>query len=88
MSGIESAGDFDRIELAQFVQGSFRGSRFEIVPAIEGVSSDQQGAKLLIGATLAEHVSVLIEVIRQNFAREIQRQRLAETELLLSGIAR
>ena len=39
-----SAGDFDRIELAPFAQCSFRGFRFEIVPAIEGLSSRQQGS--------------------------------------------
>jgi hypothetical protein len=80
-----SVGDFDRIELAPVAQGSFGGFRFVIVPAIEGICSDQQGSKLLVGATLAEHVPDLVEATRQAFARKIQRQRLAETELSLVG---
>src|SRR6266851_3239183 len=80
-----SGGDFDRIELAPFAQCAFRGFRFEIVPAIEGVSSRQQGSKLPVGTTLAEHVSDLIEIIRQKFASKVQRQRLAETELSFVG---
>jgi hypothetical protein len=54
-----------------------------IVPAFKSAFSDQQRAKFLIGASFAEHVSDLIEIIRQKFAREVQ--RLAETELSFVG---
>src|SRR5713101_2814103 len=80
-----SAGDFYRIELAPLAQRSFRGFRFEIVPGIKNVSSYQQRSKFFVGASLAEHVSNLIEVAWQEFACKVQRQRLAETELSFVG---
>src|SRR5260370_1823037 len=78
-------GELYRIELAPFAQGSLRGFRFEIVPALEHVSSYDQGPEFLVGASFAEGISDLIEVIRQKFARKVQRQRLAESELPFAG---
>ena len=49
------------------------------------VSSYYQGPEFLVGASFAEYISDLIEVIRQKFARKIQRQRLAESELPFAG---
>jgi hypothetical protein len=79
-----SIGELDRIELAPFAQGAFRGFRFEIVPALEHISSDQQRSKFLVGATLAEDVSDLVEIIGQEFARKIQCQWFAEIEVTLA----
>src|SRR6202022_3779722 len=80
-----SVGDFYRIGLAPFAQRLFRGFRFEIVPPIKGASSYQQRSKFWVGASLAEYVSDLIEVVWQKFACKVQRQRLAETELSFVG---
>jgi hypothetical protein len=80
-----SAGDFYRIELAPFAQRTFRGFRFEIMPAIKRGSSYQQGSKFLVGAFLAEDVSDLIEVVWQKLACKVQHQRLAEIELASVG---
>lgn len=57
------------------------GFDFELVPSIEDVPSRHQGAKLPVGAALAEHISDLIKIVRQEFARKIQYQRLAEVKL-------
>src|SRR5438876_10927857 len=80
-----SIGNFYRVEFAPFAQRLFRGVRFEIVPALKGVSARQQGSKFLVGASLAEHVSNLIKVVWQKFACKIQHQLLAETELSSVG---
>jgi hypothetical protein len=82
---LASAGDFDRIDLAPFAQCPLGGLRFEIVPSLKNISSYYQSPEFPEAALLAEHVSDLIEVIRQKFARKIQRQRLAETEFPLVG---
>jgi hypothetical protein len=52
---------------------------------IEDVPSRYQGAKLLVGAALAEHVSDVIKIVRQEFAGKIQYQRLAEVKVPLAG---
>src|SRR6202047_105618 len=43
--------------------------RFKFVPPIENVPSRHQGAKVFVGAALAEHVSDLVKIVRQNLAR-------------------
>jgi hypothetical protein len=48
-----------------------------IVPAFKSAFSDQQRAKFLVGASFAEHVSDLIEIIRQKFAREVSGTELS-----------
>lgn len=45
----------------------------------------QQGSKFPVGASFAENVSDLIEVVWQEFAHKIQYQRFAETELSFVG---
>jgi hypothetical protein len=80
-----SAGDFNGIELAPLAQRTLRGFRFEIIPALEDISTDQQRSEVFVGATLAEHISNLIEVIGQKFARKIQDHALAEIELSFVG---
>jgi hypothetical protein len=64
VDGAKSVGEVYRIELAPFAQGSFRRLRTEIVPAIKGVSSRQQGLEFLISAALAEYVPNFIEVVK------------------------
>jgi hypothetical protein len=78
-------GKLYRIELAAFAQGSFCGFRFEIVPLLEHICSYYQGPEFLVGASFAEYISDLIEVVRQKFARKVQRQRLAESEPPFAG---
>ena len=73
------------VEFAPGAQRSFRRLRFELVPAINVVSSRQPGAKFPVGARLAEDVPNLVEVARQIFARKVQHKRLAEAELSFVG---
>jgi hypothetical protein len=82
-----SAGDFDRMERAPLAQRLLRGFRFEIVPALKGVSSRQQGAKFLVGASLAEDEPDLVEIIRQERAGKSSTSGLPRSSSRLSGIA-
>jgi hypothetical protein len=59
-----SAGKLYRIDFAPVAQRAFGRLRFEIVPAIDGLASRQQGAEFRVGAPPAEDVSNLVEVIR------------------------
>src|SRR5258707_9198233 len=92
-SPARSVYDLYRVELAPFAQRLFCGFRFEIIPALEDVSSYHQSSKFPVGASFAEpvgasfaeDVSDLIEIVRQKLAREVQHHRLAETELSFVG---
>src|SRR5215469_696940 len=80
-----SVGYSYRIEFAPFPQRSFGRFRFEIVPAINHVPSRQQGSEFRVRASPVKYVSNLIKIIRKEFARKVQRQRLTETELTFRG---
>src|SRR5260370_32923624 len=80
-SPARSVYDLYRVELAPFAQRLFCGFRFEIIPALEDVSSYHQSSKFPVGASFAEDVSDLIEIVRQKLARKVQHHRLAAAQL-------
>src|SRR5260370_17478258 len=76
-SPARSVYDLYRVELAPFAQRLFCGFRFEIIPALEDVSSYHQSSKFPVGASFAEDVSDLIEIVRQKLARKVHHHRLS-----------
>src|SRR5215472_3192394 len=73
------------MNFAPFAQGLLGGPGFEIVPLVERAPPRQQVLKGRIGTSPAEDAPDLVEIVRQEFARKVEHERLAEIELSLIG---
>jgi len=74
-----------QIVLTPGAQRLLDGLRFEIIPFLANPSAVKQGLEVLIGASPAEDVPDFIEIIGQEFAREVESQLSAQIEPRLSG---
>src|SRR5580704_1207582 len=81
--GLWSVGECYRIELAPFSQRTDRRFLLEIVPLLEYVPAGQQALEAGISSSPAEHLPHLVKVFRLDLPGEVQREGLAEIELLL-----
>jgi hypothetical protein len=76
-----SVDDLDGMDLAPIAQGPLRRLVPVVMPGIDRSPSGEQGLELLIGASLAEEITNLVQIIRQQLADEGDHKRLAEVEI-------